>query len=156
MKDFDYALFSSSTRARLGWATLFFPDKRQKTAVAACNSFIDGYMAEALAKNKTDERSYVFMHELLKSGAPLEHVRGELLAMILGGRDTSASTLSSLFWMLSRRPAVVAKLRDEVARLEGRRPTWEECKDLKYLNMVLKEGESMILRSPCQCCFPCC
>ena len=66
--------------------------------------------------------------------------------MILGGRDTSASTMSSLFWILARRPDVVEKLRAEISGLNGRKPTWEEMKELKYLNMVLKEGMSIVLR----------
>lgn len=82
----------------------------------------------------------MFMNEMLESGASQEYIRDQLLAMILGGRDTSANTMSSLFWVLARRGDVYGKLRAEIGGLEGRKPTWENLKELKYLNMVLKES----------------
>lgn len=112
--------------------------------MATCQQFIDQYIKEALAKDRAKERPYVFMNEMLESGASHEYVRDQLLAMILGGRDTSASTLSSLFWTLARRPDVLRKMRMEIASLGGRKPSWEELKELKYLSMVLKEGAAAI------------
>lgn len=116
------------------------PDKKLDQSVATCQRFIDRYVEEALREDRAKERPYVFMTEMLATGASKEYVRDQLLAMILGGRDTSASTLSSLFWTLARRPDVLSKMREEVGGLEGRRPSWEELKELKYLSMVLKEG----------------
>ncbi|GKT96422.1 cytochrome P450 [Colletotrichum tofieldiae] len=37
-------------------------------------------------------------------------------------------------------PGMTPELRVEVEELQGSKPTWEEMKDMKYLNMVLKEG----------------
>ncbi|KAI8681645.1 hypothetical protein NCS55_00416800 [Fusarium keratoplasticum] len=139
-RSFDYALLSASRRARLGWIVLLVPDKKLNEAAATCRRFIDRYVKEALASGREKERPYVFMNEMFASGASQEYVRDQLLAMILGGRDTSASTMSSLFWILARRPDVVEKMRAEIAGLDGRKPTWEEMKELKYLNMVLKEA----------------
>lgn len=119
---------------------LLLPDKKLDASVAYCKAFIDRHVASALSQDKAKERPYVFMNAMLESGAPHEQITGQLLAMILGGRDTSASTMSSMFWELARRPELVRKIRDEVKGLDGRRPTWEELKGLKYLNNVLKEG----------------
>ncbi|KPM36510.1 hypothetical protein AK830_g10070 [Neonectria ditissima] len=139
-ESFDYALLSAASRARLGWIAFLVPDRKLDRCVATCKRFIDQYVEEALREDRAKERPYVFMNEMVASGASREYVRDQLLAMILGGRDTSASTLSSLFWTLARRPDVLDKMRAEIAVLEGRRPTWEELKELKYLSMVLKEG----------------
>ncbi|KAM4054363.1 cytochrome p450 [Hirsutella rhossiliensis] len=139
-KAFDYALLSATSRARMGWLLTLLPDKRLDESVARCRTFISRHVAAALAQDKVKERPYVFMNELLDSGATHEQITDQLLAMILGGRDTSASTLSSLFWKLARRPEVVRSLRSELAGLDGRRPTWEDLKGLKYLNNVLKEA----------------
>ncbi|KAJ6446821.1 molybdenum cofactor synthesis protein 2B [Purpureocillium lavendulum] len=139
-QSFEYALLSSASRARLGWLLLLLPDRKLAASVAYCKSYIDGYVAEALRRGKSRDRPYVFMNEMLDSGASHSQITEQLLAMILGGRDTSASTMSSMFWELARRPEVVRRLRAEVASLEGRRPTWEELKGLKYLNNVLKEA----------------
>ncbi|KAM4065338.1 cytochrome p450 [Hirsutella rhossiliensis] len=139
-KAFDYALLSATSRARTGWLWMLLPDKRFDESVTRCQAFIDQHVAAALAQDKAKERPYVFMNELVDSGASHEQMTGQLLAMILGGRDTSASTMSSLFWVLARRPDVVCCLRRELAGLEGRRPSWEDLKALKYLNNVLKEA----------------
>ncbi|GJN69283.1 hypothetical protein PLIIFM63780_000528 [Purpureocillium lilacinum] len=139
-QSFEYALLSSASRARLGWLLLLLPDRKLDASVAYCKSYIDGYVASALRRGKSQERAYVFMNEMLDSGASHSQITEQLLAMILGGRDTSASTMSSMFWELARRPEVVRRLRAEVAGLEGRRPTWEDLKGLKYLNNVLKEA----------------
>ncbi|KAM0414617.1 hypothetical protein ACHAPT_013536 [Fusarium lateritium] len=139
-RSFEYALLSASRRGRLGWITLLVPDKKLNEAVATCRRFIDRYVQESLASGKEKERPYVFMNEMLSSGASQEYIRDQLLSMILGGRDTGASTMSSLFWILARRPDVVEKLRTEIAGLGGRKPTWEGMKELKYLNFVLKEA----------------
>lgn len=106
-----------------------------------CRRFIDQYVEAMQASDKKQERDYVFMKEVLASGASKDYVRDQLLSMILGGRDTGASTMSSLFWILARRPDVVNKMRREIAVLQGRKPSWEELKNLKYVNMVLKEGK---------------
>lgn len=92
--------------------------------------------------SRVKERPYVFLNELLGSGASPEHIRDQLLAIIIGGRDTSAGTMSSLFWTLARRPDVVRKIRTEIAVLGTRKPTWEDLKGFKYLNFVLKESKS--------------
>ncbi|KAK7415208.1 hypothetical protein QQX98_006055 [Neonectria punicea] len=139
-ESFDYALLSAASRARLGWIAFLAPDRRLTQSVATCKRFIYRYVDEALREDRAKERPYVFMKEMVDSGASRAYVRDQLLAMILGGRDTSASTLSSLFWTLARRPDVLGKMKAEVAVLEDRRPTWEELKELKYLSMVLKEA----------------
>ncbi|KAI9172280.1 Cytochrome P450 monooxygenase himC [Paramyrothecium foliicola] len=137
---FDYALSTASTRGRLGWIAFWFPDKRLDQSVQVCKRFIDRYMTQALSEGKSKERPYIFMNEMIDAGAPPEYIRDQLLAMILGGRDTSASTMTSLFWVLARRPDVVKKLRQEILETLGSaKPTWTELKDMKYLNMVIKE-----------------
>lgn len=63
-----------------------------------------------------------------------------MMSMVLGGRDTAASGLSSTFWILARRPSVVSRIRTELEPFEGKRLGWEDVNGLKYLTMVLKEG----------------
>lgn len=142
---FDYTLQSSTSRGRMGHLLLLLPDKKFDQSFKTCQRFIDHHVAEALAKGREKERSYLFLNEMINSGASPSMLRDQLLAMILGGRDTSASTMSSLFWMLARRPDVVAKMRAEIKDLDNKKPTWEELKNMKYLNNVLKEGTSATL-----------
>lgn len=141
MTAFDYILTTSTNRARLGWLVLLRPDRQFDRYVKTTQRFVDHHVSRALAQEKEKERPYIFMNEIIKSGASHREVRDQLFSLILGGRDTSASTMASLFYVLARRPDVLRKLREEIALLDGRKPTWEELKNLKYLNMVLKESE---------------
>ncbi|KFA64759.1 hypothetical protein S40285_01396 [Stachybotrys chlorohalonatus IBT 40285] len=141
IKSFEYSLFTAAHRGRLGWIAFWIPNRKLDEAVKTCKRFIDGYVSRAVAEGKPKAGSYVFMHEMISSGASPEYVRDQLLAMILAGRDTTAGTLSALFWTLARRPDVVSRLRAEVLQRFGDdQPTWEGLKDMKYLNHVLKEA----------------
>ena len=73
-----------------------------------------------------------------------KRIREELINILLAGRDTTASLLSNMFFELARRPEIFAKLREEVATLEGRTPTYQELKNLKYVKWCLNECKSSI------------
>ncbi|KAL7930468.1 cytochrome P450 [Trichoderma chlorosporum] len=139
MTAFDYVLTTATNRARLGWLATLQPDKKFNEYVTVTQRFVDEHVSRALAQQGQKERPYIFMNEIIKSGASHREVRDQLFSLILGGRDTSASTMASLFWVLAQRPDIFKKLREEIAELDGRKPAWEELKNLKYLNMVLKE-----------------
>ena len=61
------------------------------------------------------------------------------MAVLLAGRDTTACTLSWLFYELSNHPQVVRKLRQEVqdvVGIEGQPvPTYENLKGMRYLQV---------------------
>lgn len=63
-----------------------------------------------------------------------------VMNILVAGRDTTASLLSSLFFTLAQRPDVYSKLQEEVAHLKGRSPTYEDIKEMKYLNYTIKEA----------------
>lgn len=133
---------TAATRSRLGWMSFFIKDKEFDRSIATCRRFIDRYMDKAIADSKIQERPYIFLNEIIKSGASHQQIRDQLLSMIIGGRDTTAGTMSSLFWILARRPDLYKKAREEIKPLKERKPTWEDLKGLKYVNMILKESES--------------
>ncbi|KAL2401007.1 Cytochrome P450 monooxygenase pvhE [Exophiala dermatitidis] len=69
-------------------------------------------------------------------------VRDQLVALLLAGRDTTASTLSWLFLELAKNPQVVETLRAEIFEFlgkDGRPPTYQEIKDMKYLTYTINE-----------------
>jgi cytochrome P450 len=68
-------------------------------------------------------------------------IREEVDTFMFEGHDTTASGLSFTMWCLGHNPAAMKKLQDEVDSVCGRDPpTFEQTKDLKYCDMVLKEG----------------
>ena len=100
-------------------------------------------MAKADAeKGEAESGRYVFLDELVKSIDDPIRLRSEILNILLAGRDTTASLLSNVWFILAKRPDVWSNLRSEVDALSGERPTYEDIKDMKYLRAVLNEGNS--------------
>lgn len=125
------------------WLSYLIPDKDFDRSIEKVRRFIDRYVMRAVGDFETKKRPYVFLNELLSSGASVETIRDHMLSIIIGGRDTTAGTVSSMFWILARRPDVVAKAREEISGLHGEKPTWEDLKSFKYLNNILKESRSI-------------
>ena len=135
--------------ARLGFLNIF-PDAQFKKDVKVVHDFADRYVNRALEYRKTHDLEkadmqagdrYVFLHELVKGTNDPVRIRSELLNVLLAGRDTTASLLSNVWWTLSKRPDVWAKLRAEVDDLGGEKPTYTQIKDMKYLRYVMNECE---------------
>lgn len=143
---FDYVNTRSANRARLGIMARFDRDKEFERGLKVVHDFVDNYVHAVEAEKRTPERSYVFLHEMMDSHQDPNYIRSQLLALILAGRDTTAGILSSLFWVLARRPDIVKSLRAEILQLPSEQNfTWEDIKEMKYLNMVLKEGTYVLM-----------
>jgi cytochrome P450 len=85
------------------------------------------------------KKRYIFLEELLAQTNDRRRIRDELLNILLAGRDTTASLLSNLFFMLARHPHIWQKLRTEVANLDGQTPTYDQLRSFKYLKYCLNE-----------------
>jgi cytochrome P450 len=94
-----------------------------------------------LSDNDEKAAKYVFLEELAKTNYSERKIQDELLNILLAGRDTTASLLSYLFYILARRPDVSTKLREEISRLGNKRPSFEEIKSMKYLQYCLNESK---------------
>jgi len=66
---------------------------------------------------------------------------------LLAGRDTTAATLTWLFYELSFHPEFYRLLRDEVMRVLGRegKPTYEDLKNMKFLQYCINESKFCLL-----------
>lgn len=62
----------------------------------------------------------------------------------MAGRDTTASLLGNLFFMISKSPEIMAKLQQEVDSLNGARPSYSSLRDMKYLKYCLRECEWLL------------
>jgi len=71
-------------------------------------------------------------------------LRDQLVNTLIAGRDTTAACLSWLFLELSYHPDVYQKLREEVLSTLGNdgKPTYEDLKNMKYLQYCLNEGKA--------------
>ena len=135
--------------ARAGPVNEWVPRKSFRKALETLNRFVGQYIDQALELpqaelekvTKSDE-GYTFLHALASYTRDRDVLRDQLVAVLLAGRDTTAVTLSWLFYELSRRPQIVEKLRQEINSFVGfhREPTYADLKSMRYLQHTLNEG----------------
>lgn len=71
---------------------------------------------------------------------PGEQIRDEVLTVLLGGSETSATSMSWIFYELSQHPEVESRLHAEIDEaLQGRPITLADIPRLPYLDQVLNE-----------------
>lgn len=68
-----------------------------------------------------------------------EQLRGELLTLYVAGHETTAWLLSWSIAFMAENPAIVAKVREELAILEGKVPSVDDLAQLPYSKMILQE-----------------
>jgi cytochrome P450 len=112
------------------------------------DEFVNGFIEKALAlspqelelKTNHDE-GYTFLHAIAAYTRDRKTLRDQLISILLAGRDTTACTLAWIIYELSLQPEIVKKLRHEIIEKVGleRTPTYEDLKDMKYLQSVLNE-----------------
>jgi cytochrome P450 len=153
---FDRGQSNIAMRARFGPLVKRLPflfdvgsmEKDQKFVHEFVDYYVDKACAErdqqkqqkpdGAAKKPSDER-YIFITELVRQTTDRTRIRSELLNILLAGRDTTASLLTNLWWLLSKNPSAWSRLQTEVATLQNSLPTFETLKDLKYLRALLNE-----------------
>jgi len=105
------------------------------------NQAIDEHTSKSSEKpgNSDAEEKHSFLQKLVKETDDAVRIRNELISLLMAGRDTTASALSSLFFILAKRPDVVTKLQVEVAQLGGERPGFLRLKQMHYFQHTIQE-----------------
>jgi cytochrome P450 len=146
----QHAVAIRSRTGLFGFLRVFLQEKGADDAIRICHEFVDEFVDEAIQyrqkfeAGQIDEKdnSYVFLHELAKETADKRRLRDELLNVLLAGRDTTASLLSNMWFMIAKNPEIFAKLRQEVEdTLHGDLPTYEQLRNMKYLKYCMNECE---------------
>lgn len=70
----------------------------------------------------------------------------EILNIMIAGRDTTASTLTALIYLLTQHPETLHRLRKEILEVVGstRRPSYDDVREMKFLRAVIN-GEYLDL-----------
>jgi cytochrome P450 len=124
----------------LGPLQAIFPVKGYHEALAKVDEFIQPFIDLAVSLPQDDleaetKGTYTFLHALARHTKDAKFLRDQIMATLLAGRDTTACTLSWLFYELSIHPEVVAKLRAEIENTVGleEKPTYTDLKNMKYM-----------------------
>ena len=102
--------------------------------------------------------NYFFFDAIAKDSTNEEALRGQLLNILLAGRDTTACLLSWAFHLLARHPRVLLQLREEIKMMENdgasRSMSRDDIKRMPYLANVLKESKSILLNTSLSVILP--
>ena len=136
-------------------AGIFLPNWTLKREYKISHDYIDALVEKAMVYKKRQEgeekeksdvvhlhgkKRYIFLDELVNQTTDKIKIRSELLNILLAGRETTAALLSNIWFELSKRADIWAKLQEEVSSLNGEFPTFEQLKDMKYLRGVVNES----------------
>ncbi|KFA81731.1 hypothetical protein S40288_05998 [Stachybotrys chartarum IBT 40288] len=123
-----------------------------RNACKTCHHFVDFAVEKALetsAERAKDGQilaasSYVFIDALIAESQDKKALRDQCLNVLLAGRDTTGCCLTWTFRLLARHPAILGRLRNEIASTSGlgavaQPPTRDDLKRMTYLSLVIKE-----------------
>ncbi|KAK8154889.1 putative cytochrome 52A4 [Phyllosticta citrichinensis] len=139
---------AQSVMAKIGPVNRFYPRREFRRNIKTMEEFVQPFLEQALSlspeeleKRTKNEEGFTFLHALAGYTRDSRVLRDQLTALLLAGRDTTACTLSWLFYELSIHPKVVQKLRREILDVVGphSKPTYEHLKSMKYLQNTLNE-----------------
>jgi cytochrome P450 len=146
---FHYAQTAIMVRGMLGPLNMFWRDRKADECNRICRDFARRFVEDAIRSAEINKQNlgetnvqytkHVFSHELASRTPDPQRILDECMNMLVAGRDTTASLLSNLFFMLAKDPVTWEKLRAEVAGLDGRPPTYEELHGLKYVKSCISE-----------------
>ncbi|QUC16024.1 uncharacterized protein UV8b_00265 [Ustilaginoidea virens] len=126
----------------------YLPKRHYYKSIQKLEEFVNPYIAatlelsnEELEKLSKSDRDFTFLHNIALYSKDPKVIRDQIMAVLLAGRDTTASTLSWTMYELCNYPKVWAKLRQQVLDIVGptRKPTYEDLKSMRYLNHAIDE-----------------
>lgn len=156
VRDYVTCCVEAVRRMRLSPLRPLWMDRQVEAARKRAWAYVDGFVDDAVrvresgklpAANEDGDEDfsveYNFLREVALDNGDREFLRDQILNVLLASRDTTAGLMSSLFFVLARRPDIYKKLREEVATHFGDElPTQETLKKATYLDWCLKEGNN--------------
>ena len=126
--------------------------KARKAVLEYVESIIAGRYAMDRADWPDDFLSSLMNATDEETGQPIseELLRDEVITFFVAGHETTAHTLSFLWYLLSEHPAVMAKLKAEIDRVapDNEPLTLDHFKQLSYTLAVIKETLRLYPASP--------
>ena len=148
---FDRAQRAAVEKFALGWADRFRPQPQYRRDTKRVWEFAERYVNIAL-KRKRERKSLVhakpdvkvrqanFLDEICERTDNSDDIHKGALHLLVAGRDSTASLLSNLWFMLARDERVWLKLKKEVDALQGAVPDNESVKQVPYLRACINES----------------
>lgn len=144
---FGLGIDGIAQRIRLGKFARFYYDRSYAKACKIVHSYVEPIVAEAIQEVKSEpkeanletEERYTFLHGMAREGVGAREMRDQILNILVATRDTSACLLSAALFEMGQHPEMVQQLRAEVDVINGCLPSFDQIKDMKFLNNFIKE-----------------
>lgn len=114
--------------------------------VQVLDEIVFGIIAQRRRRPHVEQRDLLDMllqvrYEDTGEGMEDQQVRDEVMSLLIAGHETTANTLSWLWYLLAQHPEIVARVEAELdAVLNGRFPTITDFPNLTYCDKVIKES----------------
>lgn len=134
-----------------GWKAKLWPDSKDRRSRQILHDTVDQYVQQWVPQEQrrsdkkkragSDQSRYVFLEHLAERTQDPKVLRDQLLSTLLGGRDTTSTLLSNLFWILARSPSMWCKLREEANSPDLQLLNRESLKKASFARQCLQECE---------------
>lgn len=158
---FSYIVRSiNGQNSKYGVLSFFLPDSGFKKNKKIMDDYVGSVIENAIAKEKSSlthssdtkddsPQRFTFLSDIVKSTQDRPRLCAEFLNVLLAGRDTTESFLSSLFFTLSQRPDILSKLQQEIDSSGiPLTPSFSQLKSLPYLRATLNEVQRLYPSAP--------
>ncbi|XP_058771193.1 carotene epsilon-monooxygenase, chloroplastic [Vicia villosa] len=111
--------------------------------IAKCKEIVESEGERIDADEYVNDADPSILRFLLASREEVSSVqlRDDLLSMLVAGHETTGSVLTWTLYLLSKDSSSLAKAQEEIDRvLQGRRPSYEDIKNLKFLTRCIMES----------------
>lgn len=136
---FDLAL--NRTELRIANPILMFIyDSKLTGALKILDEFAYSLIKERRNDPNVAQKGDLLSQYISQTNESDRYLRDVIMSFLIAGRDTTGQTLQWLFYLLSQNPQVEAKLIQEIdQQIKEEKPTYEQIKDLPYLDGVVQE-----------------
>jgi cytochrome P450 len=143
---FGNAQTGAGVRLCLGKLGALLPSHKFKKDLQYLEAYVDQLMEESTkqvpgtdVQNLDENVGSIVQQALAGRIEDPNMLRTQLMNVLLAGRDTTASLLSNLWFVLARRPDIWAKLKEEISQLRDEKPTYQQLNTMKYLRYCINE-----------------
>ncbi|XP_019052038.1 PREDICTED: cytochrome P450 94B3-like [Nelumbo nucifera] len=123
-------------------------EERLRSAISTVHDFADKIIRSRMQEKEEKQNDEDLLSRFIanESNSP-EFLRDIIINFILAGRDTTSTTLSWFFWLLSNRPEVERKILDELKLIRASNGkkiddtySFNELREMQYLQAALSEA----------------
>nr|XP_011468004.1 PREDICTED: carotene epsilon-monooxygenase, chloroplastic isoform X2 [Fragaria vesca subsp. vesca] len=119
--------------------------------IAKCKAIVEAEGERIDEEEYLNESDPSILRFLLASREEVSSIqlRDDLLSMLVAGHETTGSVLTWTLYLLSKDPQSLGKAQEEVDTvLQGRRPSYDDIKDLKFLTRCIMESLRLFPHPP--------